>query len=90
MSGSFVTLWTVALQAPLSIRFPRQEYWSGLPLPPLGDLPNLGVKPASPALADGFFTTGATQEAHHWPTRMPWPERGVFPTRKERNQKLTC
>ena len=89
MSGSFVTLWTVALQAPLSITFPRQEYWSGLPLPPLGDLPNPGIKPTSPALADGFFTTGATWEAHHWPTRMPWPERGVFPMRKECNQKLT-
>ena len=35
----------------------RQEYWSGLPFPPLGDLPKLGIKPASPALAGGFFTT---------------------------------
>ena len=45
----FVTLCTVACQAPLSLEFPRQEYWSGLPCPPLGDLPNPGIKPESPA-----------------------------------------
>ena len=45
----FVTLWTVAHQAPLSMGFFRQEYWSGLPCPPQGDLPNSGIKPASPA-----------------------------------------
>ena len=44
------TLWTVACQAPLSMGFSRQEYWSGLPFPPPGDLPNPGVKPMSPAL----------------------------------------
>ena len=56
----FETPWTVMLQAPLSIGFPRQEYWSGLPFPPPGDLPNPGIEPTSPAspvLADGFFTT---------------------------------
>ena len=50
--------------APLSMGFCRQEYWSGLPCPPPGDLPNPGIKPASlgfPALADGFFTTSATK-----------------------------
>ena len=40
----FATLWTVALQAPLSMRFSRQEFWSGLPRPPPGDLPHLGMK----------------------------------------------
>ena len=47
----FVTPWTVAHHgwAPLSMRFPRQEYWSGLPFPPPGDLPDLGIKPTSPA-----------------------------------------
>ena len=44
----FVTPWTVASQAPLSMGFPRQEYWSGLPFSSLGDLPNLGIKTASP------------------------------------------
>ena len=42
-----MTPWTVALQAPLSMGFPRQEYWSGLPFPPSGDLPDPGIKPAS-------------------------------------------
>ena len=40
----------IAYQAPLSIGFPRQEYWSGLPCPPLGDLPDPGIEPMSPAL----------------------------------------
>ena len=42
--------WTVAHQAPLSMRFSRQEYWSGLPFPSPGDLPNPGIEPKSPAL----------------------------------------
>ena len=53
----FVTLWTVASQGPLSMGFSRQEYWSGLPFPSPGDLPDPGIKPASSALASGFFTT---------------------------------
>ena len=63
---SFETLWTVALQTPLSMGFSSQEHWSGLPCPPPGDPPDPGVKPAvlkSPALAGGFFTTSATWEA---------------------------
>ena len=44
------TLWTVAHQAPLSMGFPRQEYWSGLPFPSPEDLPDLGIEPTSPAL----------------------------------------
>ena len=62
----FVTLWTVACQAPLSMGFPRQEYWSGLPFPPPGDLPNPGIESASltsPELAGGFFTISTTWEA---------------------------
>jgi len=46
----FATTWTVARQCPLSMEFSRQEYWSGLPLPSPGDLPNLGIEPGSPAL----------------------------------------
>ena len=46
----FVTPWTVAYQAPLSMEFSRQEYWSGLPFPSPGDLPNPGIEPGSPAL----------------------------------------
>ena len=54
-----MTPWTVARQAPLSMGFPRQECWSGLPFPSPGDLPDPGMEPASPvapALAGGFFT----------------------------------
>ena len=61
----FATLWTVACQAPLSTGFSRQEYWSGLPCPPPGDLPTPGIEPTSPALAAGLFTTSATWEARH-------------------------
>ena len=53
----FVTPWTVAHQAPLSMEFSRQEYWSGLPLPAPGDLPNPGIEPVSPSLAGRLFTT---------------------------------
>ena len=54
----FATLWTVALQAPLCMGFSRQEYWSGLPCPPPGDLPNPGIEPTSPWLLHCiFFTT---------------------------------
>ena len=58
----FVNQWTIALQAPRSTGFSRQEYWSGLPLLSLGDLPNTGIEPTpllSPAMAGGFFTTSA-------------------------------
>ena len=54
----FVTPWTVAHQAPLSFGFPGQEYWSGLPFPSPGDLPDLGTESVSPALAGGFSTMG--------------------------------
>ena len=57
MFDSFVTPWTVACQAPPSMGFPRQENWSGLPFPPLGDLPDPVIELAPPALADVFFTT---------------------------------
>ena len=61
----FVTLWTVALQAPLSMWFSRQERWSGLPFPSPENFPNSGIKPRSPmssAWTSGFFTTNATCE----------------------------
>ena len=54
---TFVTQWIGACQAPLSMRFPRQEYWYELPFPSPGDLPNLGIEPRSPALqADTLLT----------------------------------
>ena len=62
----FSTLWTRTRQAPLSMGFSRQEYWSGLPCPSPGDLPDAGIEPASlvsPDLAGKFFTASATWEA---------------------------
>ena len=61
----FVTLWTVDHQAPLSMRSSKQEYWSGLPCPAPGDLPNPSTEPESLmslALVNRFFTTSATWE----------------------------
>ena len=66
VSVPFATPWTVALQAPLSMGFSRQECWSGLPCPPPGDLPDPGIEPESlksPALVGKLFTTSATWEA---------------------------
>ena len=58
-------LWTIAYQAPLSPGFSRQEYWSGFPCPPPGNLPYPGIKPKSlMSPAGSFFTTSATWEAH--------------------------
>ena len=53
----FVTPWTVAYQASLSMGFSRQEYWSGLPFPSQGDLPNPGIEPRSPALEADTLTS---------------------------------
>ena len=70
--GLLATPWTVALQASLSMSFSRQEYWSGLPCPPPGDLPEPGIELTSlisPVLTGSFFTTSGTWEAlfslHH-------------------------
>ena len=63
----FATPWTVAHQAPSSMEFPRQEYWSWLPFPSPRDLPDLRIQPmslVSPAVADGFFTSWATRVVH--------------------------
>ena len=67
---TFVTPWTVACQAPLSMRFSRKEYWSGLPFASPGDLPDLGIEPGSPAL-----------QADSLPTEL----QGKLPFRKVRN-----
>ena len=72
----FVTPWTIAHQAALSLELSRQEYWSGLPCPPPGALPEPGIKPASlvsPALAGRSFTTGppGKPRCHCWATVTP-------------------
>ena len=53
----FVTLWTVGHQAPPSMGFPRHEYWSGLPFPSPGDLPDPGIEPKSPTLQADALTS---------------------------------
>ena len=63
---ALATPWTVVRQAPLSMEFSRQEYWSGLPFPSPGDLPDPGIKTASFAGAGGFFTTV--------PSGKPWEQ----------------
>ena len=94
MSDSFVTLWTVATEASLSMRLSRQEYWSGLPFPPPGGVSNSEMEPKSPALAGGIFTR-ATREAHaeslrlgpilwQW-HRIPQGGRAQLPAQKSLN-----
>ena len=61
----FVTPWTAAHQAPLSMGFSRQEHWSGLSFPSPGDLPDSGIETLSPALAGGFFTTEPAGKPHN-------------------------
>ena len=56
-------------QAPLSMRFPRQEYWDGLLSPPPGDLPDPEIEPVSPSLASGFFTTESPGKPIY---SLPW------------------
>ena len=87
MSDSSVTPWTAAHQAPLSMGFSRQEYWSGLPFPPPGALPDPGIEPTSfmsPALPGGFFTTSATWEAQR---RVEKQKNTVNPV--ETNNRIT-
>ena len=77
----FETPWTVASHAPVSMGFSRQEYWSGLPFPPQGNLLNPGIRPkspASPAVAGGFFTTAplgkpSKVNKEHFPPTLPPP-----------------
>ena len=80
-----VTPWTVAPQAPLSMRFPRQEYWNGLPFPSPGDLPHPAIKPVSPPspiLAGGFFTT-VPPERNRAPLVVQWLRRCTSNGRSE-------
>ena len=71
----FATLRTIAHQASLSVGFSSQEYWSGLPCPPPGELPNPGIQPLSPAspmLAGRFFTTRVTWQIHEVTKNWTW------------------
>ena len=88
----FVTLWTVARQVPPSIGFSRQAYWSGLPFPPPGDLPDQGIEPRSPALQADTLPSkppvwqcrkhirdaGSIPGCGRCPWRRPWQPTPVF------------
>ena len=64
-----VNPWTIAHQALLSMGFSRQEYWSGLPIPPARDLPNPGIRPAAPTSTGSFFTTEPLGNTY-WPLTL--------------------
>ena len=80
----FMAPWTLAYQAPLSLEFSSLEYWSSLPFPPPGDLPDPRVKPRSLALAGRFFTTvlpgsspGGSREFEGW-TALAWKDLFIY------------
>ena len=79
----FATPWTVAYKGPLSMEFSRQEYWSGLPFPSPGDLPDPGIEPKSPALrADALPSEPPRQSL----SLGDWDEiKGILSSRKLRN-----
>ena len=88
----FSMLWTVALQAPLSMGFPRHEYWKRFPCPSPGDLPDPGIEPMSPAQAGRFLPLSqgncrpASKAGAQWAReeeRGSWPEYSSFPGHKE-------
>ena len=72
VSRLFLTPWTVVHQAPLSMEFSRQEYWSGLPLPSPGDLPDPGTEPGSPALKAVIWGLALTRETWAWSRLLRW------------------
>ena len=82
----FGILLTIASQASLSMGFSRQEYWTGLPFPPPGDLPHPGIKPTSPvspALAGRFFTTESPGKLRslYTGTRLPGHQSSLLPSK---------
>ena len=98
MSDSFATPWTVARQVALPMGFPRLAYWSGLPFPSPGNLPEPGIELASSALAGKFFTTSATWESQvynscaegHTALHGPRLRKGYspFPTRRSSDLEI--
>ena len=69
VGSHFAAPWTVACQAPPAMRFPRQEYWSGLPFPSPEDLPNPGIKSGSPALQTDYLPSEPPRESQG--TKIP-------------------
>ena len=86
----FRTPWTVACQAPLSMEFSRQEYWSGLPFPSLGDLPNLGIKPGSSALQADSLSSEPPGKSKNVGVGSLSLLQGIFPTQGSNRGLLHC
>ena len=89
----FAIPWIVAWQSSLSMEFPRQEYWGGLPFPPLGDSPDPGIPPVFPTLAGGFFTTEPPGKSFN--SIHPWKKTcpkllliSFFPGRAEQRDRI--
>ena len=89
----FATPWTVAYQAPLTMGFSRQEYWSGLLCPPAGDLPESGIKPMSlmsPTLAGRLFTTSIPSQgtrSHMLQLKIPYMAMKIPSTAHKKKKK---
>ena len=90
----FVTPWTVAHQAPLPMGFSRQEYWSGLPCPPPGDLPNPGIELRSPALQENSLPSGSRGKPKNTGVGiLEWRRsllQGISPTQELNQGLLHC
>ena len=86
----FVTPWTVARQAPLSMGFSRQEYWSGLPSPPPGDHSNPGIKPRSPTLQVDFLPSEPPRKLKNTGVGTLSLLPGIFPTQELNQGLLHC
>ena len=85
-----VTPWTVDRQAPLSMGFFRQEYWSGLPCPPPGDLPNPGIKPGSSAMQVGSLPAEPQGKPKNTGVGSLSLLQGIFPTQESNQGLLHC
>ena len=87
---TLATPWTVARQAPLSMRLPRQEYWSGLSLPSPGDLPNPGIEPRSPTLQANSFPAELQGEPKNTGVGTQSLLQGIFLTQELNRGLLHC
>ena len=86
----FATPWTVAYQASPSMGFSRQDYWSGLPFPSPGDLPNQGIEPGSPALEAGTLTSEPPGKWTKFIVNMCWMQSNAFSVTIKMTIRVLC
>ena len=89
-SRLFATTWMVTCQAPLSMEFSRQEYWSVLPLPPPGDLPNPGIEPGSQTLQADFLLSEPPGKPKNTGVDSLALPQGIFPKQESNQGHLHC